>query len=292
MKKSRLKDRLLDVIIIVLLVVGVSLILYPLLSNYISSLNQSKTISNYLDIVNKDDDLNDELLKEAQTYNEKLYEDNRNITNADANDEYDDLLKFSNTDIMSIITIPKIDLVLPVYHGTSEGVLQRGIGHIEGSSLPIGGENTHTVLMGHRGLPSSKLFTSLDKLAKGDIIYLKTANLDLVYEVDDVKVVEPDALSSLKIYDDKDYLTLITCTPYGINTHRLLIGAHRKQFNDAELNAAKKDNPKKISKNVQRKNLITLMVVIIIILLLLLITFFFYNKNIKYHRKKDKKKIQ
>ena len=262
------------------------------MSNYISSLNQSKTISNYLDIVNKDDDLNDELLKEAQTYNEKLYEDNRNITNADANDEYDDLLKFSNTDIMSIITIPKIDLVLPVYHGTSEGVLQRGIGHIEGSSLPIGGENTHTVLMGHRGLPSSKLFTSLDKLAKGDIIYLKTANLDLVYEVDDVKVVEPDALSSLKIYDDKDYLTLITCTPYGINTHRLLIGAHRKQFNDAELNAAKKDNPKKISKNVQRKNLITLMVVIIIILLLLLITFFFYNKNIKYHRKKDKKKIQ
>ncbi len=292
MKKNRLKDRLLDVIIIVLLVVGVSLILYPLLSNYISSLNQSKTISNYLDIVNKDDDLNDELLKEAQTYNEKLYEDNRNITNADANDEYDDLLKFSNTDIMSIITIPKIDLVLPVYHGTSEGVLQRGIGHIEGSSLPIGGENTHTVLMGHRGLPSSKLFTSLDKLAKGDIIYLKTANLDLVYEVDDVKVVEPDALSSLKIYDDKDYLTLITCTPYGINTHRLLIGANRKQLNDAELNAAKKDNPKKISKNVQRKNLITLMVVIIIILLLLLITFFFYNKNIKYHRKKGKKQIQ
>ena len=292
MKKSILKDRLLDVIIILLLVVGASLILYPLLSNYISSLNQSKTISNYLDIVNKDDDLNDELLKEAQTYNEKLYEDNRNITNADANDEYDDLLKFSNTDIMSIITIPKIDLVLPVYHGTSEGVLQRGIGHIEGSSLPIGGENTHTVLMGHRGLPSSKLFTSLDKLAKGDIIYLKTANLDLVYEVDDVKVVDPDALSSLKIYDDKDYLTLITCTPYGINTHRLLIGAHRKQLNDAELNEAKKDNPKKISQNVQRKNLVTLMVVIIIILLLLLITFFFYNKNIKYHRKKDKKKIQ
>ena len=116
--------------------------------------------------------------------------------------------------------------------------------------------------------------------------------MDLVYEVDDVKVVEPDALSSLKIYDDKDYLTLITCTPYGINTHRLLIGAHRKQLNDAELNEAKKDNPKKISQNVQRKNLVTLMVVIIIILLLLLITFFFYNKNIKYHRKKDKKKIQ
>lgn len=283
MKKNKLSDKLLNIVIALLFIVGIGLILYPSLSNYISSLNQSKAMANYINSIN-DNGYNEEIITKAKKYNEEIYNDNIKFASRDVNEEYYNLLKFDNTDIMSIISIPKIDLILPIYHGTSEGVLQNGIGHLGGSSLPIGGINTHTVLMGHRGLPSSKLFTYLDKVEIGDIVYLQTGNIHLAYEVDDIKIVEPNELFDLKIYDNKDYLTLITCTPYGINTHRLVIGAARKELSSEQSKEFENINLKNNSKNI-KKNLIILVSSVVILLLILLLVIIFYHKKIKHPKK-------
>ncbi len=283
MKKNKLSDKLLNIVIALLFIVGIGLILYPSLSNYISSLNQSKAMANYINSIN-DNGYNEEIITKAKKYNEEIYNDNIKFASRDVNEEYYNLLKFDNTDIMSIISIPKIDLILPIYHGTSEGVLQNGIGHLGGSSLPIGGINTHTVLMGHRGLPSSKLFTYLDKVEIGDIVYLQTGNIHLAYEVDDIKIVEPNELFDLKIYDNKDYLTLITCTPYGINTHRLVIGATRKELSSEQSKEFENINLKNNSKNI-KKNLIILVSSVVILLLILLLVIIFYHKKIKHPKK-------
>lgn len=283
MNKNKLSDKLLNIVIALLFIVGIGLILYPSLSNYISSLNQSRAMANYINSIN-DNGYNEEIITKAKKYNEEIYNDNIKFANRDVNEEYYNLLKFDNTDIMSIISIPKIDLILPIYHGTSEGVLQNGIGHLGGSSLPIGGINTHTVLMGHRGLPSSKLFTYLDKVEIGDIVYLQTGNIHLAYEVDDIKIVEPNELFDLKIYDNKDYLTLITCTPYGINTHRLVIGAARKELSLEQSKELEISNLKNNSKNI-KKNLIILVSSVVIILLVLVLVIIFYHKKIKHPKK-------
>lgn len=272
-----MRNKLFDFIIILLLISGITLILYPSVSNYINSLRQSKAIANYLESVDKNKAYNKKIIAKAQEYNKEIYRDNINFINKSIKKDYYDLLKFNNTDIMSIITIPKIDLVLPIYHGTTEGVLQNGIGHLEGSSLPIGGNNTHTVLMGHRGLPSSKLFTSLDKLDKGDIIYLQTANLHLAYVVDSIKVVEPSELNNLNILEGKDYLSLITCTPYGVNTHRLVIGASRKELNKEQLKTLKK---------YQKGKMMPFIIWVTVILLILLFIIIFYKKKNKFNRRR------
>ena len=141
--------------------------------------------------------------------------------------QYDSLLNFDGTGNMGYINIPKINVELPIYHGTSDSVLQTSIGHLEETSLPVGGESTHTVLSGHRGLPSAKLFTDLDKLTEGDTFTLNILNQTLTYEVDQIRIVEPTDLSDLQIEEGQDLCTLVTCTPYGINTHRLLVRGHR-----------------------------------------------------------------
>ena len=165
---------------------------------------------------------------EADAYNEKLYESGHGLgLKKKEKKEYNKLLNVSGTGIMSYIEIPKIKCSLPIYHGTDEGVLQIAIGHIEGSSLPVGGVNTHCVLSGHRGLPSAKLFSNLDKLEEGDIFMIRTLDQTLTYEVDQIRIVLPDEVDDLKIEEGKDLCTLVTCTPYGINTHRLLVRGHR-----------------------------------------------------------------
>lgn len=215
--------------LIVVFFVGVSVLLYPTVSDYWNSLHQSQAIATYADSVeNMDEQDYEKLWDAAVRYNQKLFQSGHGLGLKDEEkEEYNELLDVSGTGIMSYIEIPKIKCSLPVYHGTDEGVLQIAVGHIEGSSLPVGGLNTHCVLSGHRGLPSAKLFSNLDKLEEGDIFMIRTLDQTLTYEVDQIRIVLPDEVDNLKVEEGKDLCTLVTCTPYGINTHRLLVRGHR-----------------------------------------------------------------
>lgn len=215
--------------LIIIFFVGVSVLLYPTVSDYWNSLHQSQAIATYADSVeNMDEQDYEKLWDAAVSYNQKLFQSGHGLGLKDEEkEEYNELLDVSGTGIMSYIEIPKIKCSLPVYHGTDEGVLQIAVGHIEGSSLPVGGLNTHCVLSGHRGLPSAKLFSNLDKLEEGDIFMIRTLDQTLTYEVDQIRIVLPDEVEDLKIEEGKDLCTLVTCTPYGINTHRLLVRGHR-----------------------------------------------------------------
>ena len=215
--------------LIVVFFVGVSVLLYPTVSDYWNSLHQSQAIATYADSVeNMDEQDYEKLWDAAVSYNQKLFQSGHGLGLKDEEkEEYNELLDVSGTGIMSYIEIPKIKCSLPVYHGTDEGVLQIAVGHIEGSSLPVGGLNTHCVLSGHRGLPSAKLFSNLDKLEEGDLFMIRTLDQTLTYEVDQIRIVLPEEIDDLKIVEGEDLCTLVTCTPYGINTHRLLVRGHR-----------------------------------------------------------------
>lgn len=215
--------------LIIVFFVGVSVLLYPTVSDYWNSLHQSQAIATYADSVeNMDEQDYEKLWDAAVSYNQKLFQSGHGLGLKDEEkEEYNELLDVSGTGIMSYIEIPKIKCSLPIYHGTDEGVLQIAVGHIEGSSLPVGGLNTHCVLSGHRGLPSAKLFSNLDKLEEGDIFMIRTLDQTLTYEVDQIRIVLPDEVEDLKIEEGKNLCTLVTCTPYGINTHRLLVRGHR-----------------------------------------------------------------
>ena len=226
MKKKR---NLITVLLFVIFLAGLSLLLYPSVSDYWNSLHQTRAIANYTEeVAVLDQELYQEMWDAAQSYNAALAERRNTYTLSDEQmREYESLLDLSGLGIMGYIEIPEIDCSLPVYHGTEESVLQIAIGHIEWTSLPVGGEGTHCVLSGHRGLPSAKLFTNLDKLEPGDVFLLRILDEVLTYEVDQILIVEPQDTSALQIVKGKDYCTLMTCTPYGVNTHRLLVRGHR-----------------------------------------------------------------
>ena len=227
MKKK--KGKFISILLVLLLLVGLSLLLYPYVSNYWNSLHQTRAIAAYAEAVAKlDKDQYTEILSAAQAYNASLLgRDNTQPLDGDRKEEYERLLDVSGLGIMGYIEIPCIDCSLPIYRGADESVLQVAVGHMEWSSLPVGGESTHCVLSGHRGLPSAKLFTNLDKLQPGDTFILRVLDETLTYEVDQILIVEPQETGSLRIEEGKDYCTLVTCTPYGINTHRLLVRGHR-----------------------------------------------------------------
>ncbi len=223
------KGTLSTIFLILIFCIGLSLLLYPTVSNWWNSLHQSKAIAQYTEnIANLDDDTYEKLWTDAKSYNEALAQkaDRYAITEAE-HAAYENLLNVSDDGIIGYIEIPVIDCSLPIYHGTDESVLQIAVGHVEGSSLPVGGKGTHCVLSGHRGLPSTKLFTNLDKLTEGDDFVLRILDETLTYEVDQILVVEPQDTDALQIEQDKDYCTLVTCTPYGINSHRMLVRGHR-----------------------------------------------------------------
>lgn len=224
-----MKKHLVNLLLVLILLTGFSLLLYPTVSNYWNSLHQTRAIANYNQTVAAlDTSQYDELLANAQAYNATLA---ANIARFMMTDEerviYNGLLDVSGTGIMGHIEIPKIECSLPIYHGTDEGVLQVAVGHIEGSSLPTGGLGTHCALSGHRGLPSAKLFTNLDRMEVGDVFMLYVLNETLTYEVDQILTVLPEDVSALEIDPAQDYCTLVTCTPYGINSHRMLVRGHR-----------------------------------------------------------------
>lgn len=226
---KRMKKHLSTILLVVILIVGMAIMIYPTFSNYWNSFHQSRAIANYSEsVANLNEEDYERLWLAAREYNKKLADKSIPFKLSDAEwEEYRSLLDISGNGIMGYIDIPTIDVSLPIYHGTDEAVLQIAVGHIESSSLPVGGESTHSILSGHRGLPSAKLFTDLDRLSEGDIFQVKVLNETMTYEVDQIRIVLPQELSELGITQGQDYCTLVTCTPYGINTHRMLVRGRR-----------------------------------------------------------------
>ena len=224
MKKSRAST----VILIIVFLVGLSLLLYPSLSDYWNSFRQSRAIASYVESVSHlDNQEYQALLEEARAYNASLVGDKTRFSPTEEElAEYLTLLGSTGAAV-GYVEIPAIKLTLPIYLGTSETVLQVGVGTMEGSSLPIGGESTHAVLTGHRGLPSATLFPDLDRLVQGDMFHIHILNETCTYEVDQILIVEPAEMDALEIVEGEDYCTLVTCTPYGVNSHRMLVRGHR-----------------------------------------------------------------
>lgn len=224
-----IKKNLSSIILVLIFIIGLSLLLYPSFSDYWNSFHQSRAIASYAQSVTTiDDDQYEKMWAQAQEYNTTLAKkQNRWVLSEEEYEEYEGLLNIGGTGIIGYIEIPNIKVSLPIYHGVDEAVLQIAVGHIEGSSLPVGGEGTHCVISGHRGLPSAKLFTNLDEMEEGDHFMMRVLDETLTYEVDQIRIVEPEDLSALEIEEGKDLCTLVTCTPYGINSHRLLVRGHR-----------------------------------------------------------------
>ena len=225
----RLTDRKATALLFILFIAGLSLLLYPIVSDFINTSSASKAIMSYDEEVLKlEKQKYDEMWAEATEYNSSLIgRENEYLLSDEQQAQYNSLLDLTGTGIMGYIEIPNIRCSIPIYHGTAETILQIAIGHLDWSSLPTGGENTHCVLSGHRGLPSAKLFSDLDKIVEGDIFMLRILDEVLTYEVDKISIVEPHETEELKLQQGKDYCTLVTCTPYGVNSHRLLVRGHR-----------------------------------------------------------------
>ena len=204
--------------------VGICILLYPAISDYWNSKTQSRAIENYESVIEElDEDFYKTIFEKAYAYNKALYETNYPLTDYKKVPGYNDTLSVMDNDMIGYLKIDRISVDLPIYHGTSDEVLNKGVGHLEGSSLPVGGENTHCIMSAHRGLPSSKLFTDLDRMELGDTFQIFVLDQVLTYQVDFIEVIEPNDISNMQIIEGKDYCTLFTCTPYGINTHRLLV---------------------------------------------------------------------
>ena len=223
MKKNRS-----NIILILIFLVGLSVMLYPTVSDYVNQKNQSRAVASYSEEVENLSDVDYQAYFDAaDDYNRRLAETPDAFYRPEEVSGYTDTLDVSGTGIMGYITISKSGVELPVYHGTSDGVLQVAAGHLEGSSLPVGGAGTHAVISAHRGLPSAKLFTNLDELEVGDTFTITVLDRVLTYEVDQISIVLPTETDLLQPVEGKDYVTLMTCTPYGINTHRLLVRGKR-----------------------------------------------------------------
>mgnify|MGYP003294781048 FL=1 len=223
MKKNKI-----GILLVLMLFIGVCGLLYPSVSQYWNSKTQTRAIENYREILDslQPEDY-DAFFEEAENYNAKLNELNFPLTDYHRLKGYNDILDLSGTGIMGYVSIPKLGVELPLYHGISAEVLNVACGHLEGTSLPVGGENTHCVLSAHRGLPHAKLFTELDKMEVGDTFTITVLNRTVTYQVDQIKVVLPNETNDVQIVAGEDLCTLLTCTPYGINSHRLLVRGTR-----------------------------------------------------------------
>ena len=253
-------EKLLLIISIIFIILGVGIFLYPSISNYLAEKNHIDIIRNYDNLIVKinEEKINEEKEK-ARIYNENLSGDPVHdpfvIGSGYALPEnYKEVLNVSDDGVMGYVEIPKISVYLPIYHGTSDEVLEKGVGHIQNTSVPIGGNSTHSILTGHTGLPNAELFTRLDELGIGDIFYIHVLDDVLTYKVFETKVILPDKIDELRILNGKDYVTLVTCTPYGVNSHRLLVKAERVEYEeysvtksttDEEGTDTKKESPSK-----------------------------------------------
>ncbi|MEE8677650.1 MAG: class C sortase [Olsenella sp.] len=218
-----------EILLVCALLIGIGIMLYPTISDWWNDMHQTQAIATYQQAVNDNSaEKNQEMWDAAVAYNSSLPRDNGRFTMSDAEKaEYESLLDVTGTGIMGYVEIPKINVSLPIYHGTDDTILQIAVGHIPGSSLPVGGLGTHCVISGHRGLPSARLFTDIDQLNEGDLFTLNVLGQTLTYQVDQIRIVLPDELDDLAIDEGLDLCTLVTCTPYGVNDHRLLVRGHR-----------------------------------------------------------------
>jgi sortase A len=246
--KIFIKKNLTTILLIMIFLVGLSLLLYPSFSNWWNTTYATHVIDEYTEYVaSMDEDEYEKILADAKEYNEKLLtEENRYYPSDEMHESYLENLDVTGNGMMGSLYIPSIRVNLPVFHSSDDTVLSSGLGHIEGTSLPVGGKGTHCVISGHRGLPSAKLLTDLDKVQVGDYLILTVLDETLTYEVDNISIVLPDEINALEIDPDQDYLTLVTCTPYGVNTHRLLVRGHRvsnlNDFLDVSAEASVYDN--------------------------------------------------
>lgn len=265
MKKK--SDKLTTILLVVIGLAGLSLLLYPSVADYWNSFHQSRAIASYAEeVATLDEDKYGQLWTEAREYNDSLLERGNNYVLSDGQKAaYEQLLNVSDLGVMGYVEIPSIKCSLPIYHGTDEAVLQVAVGHLEWTSLPAGGQSSHCVVSGHRGLPSARLFTDLDQLEMGDIFMLRVLDEVLTYEVDQILIVEPQDTDALQIEEGADLCTLVTCTPYGVNSHRLLVRGHRIE------NLKQASNVRVTADAVQVEPLIVAPLVAIPMLLVLLI---------------------
>lgn len=240
MQVRKMKNKMINLILVLCVLAGIGILAYPFASNMLHDRKQDKIITEYdAEMENLAEEEKEQLLEQARQYNEDLI---GNVVLSDPFDpeamekiseEYDDILNYDGDGIMGYIEIPRIDVYEAIYHGTSDAVLAKGIGHLANTSLPVGGNGTHSVLSGHTGLPEAELFSNLEELKEGDVFYLHVLSETLAYQVDQIKVVEPSDTSDLLIDTDHDYVTLVTCTPYGINSHRLLVRGTRIPYDES-----------------------------------------------------------
>lgn len=244
-----IKKHFITFILVIILLSGLSLLLYPTLSNIWNSYHQSEAIASYKHhVADMKQSKEEEMLSAAHAYNKTLATGVTPLLNLTKSEieTYNHILDVTGTGIMAYVEIPKLKTTMPIYHGTDEAVLEIAIGHIPGTSFPIGGKGTHAVISGHRGLPSAKLFSNLNQLKNGDTFMIHVLGRTLIYEVDQSLTVKPEDLSALKIDPVQDYCTLVTCTPYGVNTHRLLVRGHRifkEKENSEAINKSTRQHP-------------------------------------------------
>lgn len=270
---KKIKENSLTILLVLAIFVGLSLVLYPTVSDYWNSFHQSKAVASYLqDVEDLENSEKEKLLEEARVYNRSIPQNTTPSLNLSSLNQmiYDETLKVTKSGIMAYVEIPKLNVTLPIYHGTDDSVLRVAIGHIPGTSLPIGGKGTHAVISGHRGLATAKLFTDVDQLVKGDTFMIQVLDETLTYEVDQILTVLPQDVSALRINPNEDYVTLVTCTPYGVNTHRLLVRGHRITNAEKEVRV--------VSEASQVVVLFVALFIAIIIFLLILLVLVVYQK--------------
>ena len=277
---------------LVIFLLGAGIFLYPAVSNFFAVKNQAYTIQEYQAIVqNTSTEQLDTAWAEAEKYNENLAGDPVHDPFVPGSgyvlpDNYNDVLNINGDGVMGYVDIPKIDVYLPIYHGTSDEVLQKGAGHLEVTYLPIGGKNRHSVISAHRGLPSAELFTRLDEIEEGDIFYIHVLEKTLEYKVDQITVIDPEDLASLAVEPGKDLVTLLTCTPYAVNTHRLLVRGSRVEYDPNAGSGLVSEQH--VGKNFEWVNMYILSIVLGILLIVLLLLLFLKKRK----KKKQKEELE
>lgn len=278
------------IFIYLIILIGIGLAMYPWISNYLYEKSADSQVITYQEKTDsmKDEDL-EEMLKQAEEYNRILSQSQVELTDPFVADqealdeklEYKSLLNIDNSGMIGYIEIPAISVNLPIFHGTQASTLEKGIGHLEGSSLPVGGNSTHSILTGHTGLNSAKLFTDLTELSENDLFFIYVAGRNLAYKVCEINVVKPEDISKLMIQSGRDLVTLVTCTPYGVNTHRLLVTGERTDYNEDV-----KDQAEKQAKNTDSQWMRTYRNAIIVSLIIAFVILFLLNLFQKRRRKK------
>jgi sortase A len=289
-----MRNKFVGILAVLLLAIGFLILNYPTLSTLYNQLHQGTVLTTYDDTVQKmNEEKKKEYWQEAKAYNERLAGTTPRLTDAFSDkgnkedSDYNQILNLEeDTGVMGSIEIPKISVYLPIYHGTSAEVLERGVGHMEGTSFPIGGRSTHAVLTGHRGLPSAELFTNLDQIEENDIFYLHILDKTLAYKVYNIETVEPSNVESLAIQQGRDLATLVTCTPYGINSHRLLIHAMRVPYKGET-----KDAKEALKENLWQW-LLKQKTLLVSVALLLLLLIYFIIQRIKARREKKRREME